>query len=150
MNWPRHLKPNLTHDTKVVKTVPKEKVTYWSWLGVGGPGERQEVEERRDIKKLLIQLRNDRKEEDEAEDLLKEMQINLEGDPGQIRCNRKLVPRVHADLERGPWVAKLHHGQNMADVSMQRHKYSQFDRRLLDLAQQAGWCRADKAQGILD
>ena len=28
MDGPRHLKKNLTHGTKAVKTVPKEKVTY--------------------------------------------------------------------------------------------------------------------------
>ena len=40
--------------------------------------EKQEDEERRDIKKLLKQLRKNRKGEDEAKALLKEMQINLD------------------------------------------------------------------------
>ena len=40
--------------------------------------EKQENEEMLDINKLLKQLRKDRKDEDEAKALLKEMQINLE------------------------------------------------------------------------
>ena len=44
------LKENLTPGTKVVKTVPKEKVTL---ADLAGQDEKQEDEERRDIKKLL-------------------------------------------------------------------------------------------------
>ena len=40
--------------------------------------EKQEDEKRRDIKKLLKQLRDNRKGEDEAKGLSKEMQINLD------------------------------------------------------------------------
>ena len=43
-----------------------------------GIGRKQEDKERRDIKKLLKQVRKDRKDEDEAKHLLNEMQINLE------------------------------------------------------------------------
>ena len=61
--------------------------------------EKQEDEERPDIKKLLKQLRKDRKHEDEARALLKQVQINLEEAQARSAATNygvRPVRRVHA------------------------------------------------------
>ena len=116
------LKENLTHGTNAVKTVKLAELA--------AQDEKQEDEELRDIKKLLKQLRKDRKDEDEAKALLKEMQINSEEAQARSAATElQVFGRLDTYMGRGPWAAKLHHGQNMADVT-ERHRDRQFDKGL--------------------
>ena len=90
--------------------------------------EKQEDEQRRHIKKLLKQLRQNRKGEDEAKALLKEMQINL--DAAQARsaatelqmCSRLDEYMQTWEEDRG----RPNFTEKMADVAEQRHRDPQF------------------------
>ena len=77
-----------------------------------------------------VHLRKDRKDEDEAKALLKEMQMNLEeakaksAATAMLVCGRFEECTRAWDEDRGR--SKHHHGQNMADAAEQRHKDPQF------------------------
>ena len=79
------------------------------------------------------QLRKDRKDEDEAEALLKATQINLEETHARSAAIELQVCGRFDEYMRTwdePWAATLHDGQNMADVAEQRHKDPKFDKKL--------------------
>ena len=136
------LKEKISHmEQKLSRQCQKKKLAE-----LAAQEEKQEDEERRDIKKLLKQLRKDRKHEDEARALLKQVQINLEeaqATSAATNCGVRPVRRVHAGTRTvgGQTSSWTHYGGCCRATTQRPSILTEDFGELVDMAHQAGWGR---------
>ena len=157
MNGPHHLKRNLIHGIKVVKTVPKERETYLSWSRWRSTTRSKKM--KRDTTSTSTSNNCVKKEKGKMKLVLfwKKMQKNLEEVQARASATgQKIFGRF--DEYMRTWTEDVGRPHFIMDKKWQKLQsndtkslnLTQDFEELLDMAERAGWLGPDKTQKMLD